>query len=316
MSKLIAVIGATGQQGSSVVEYLLKQPAGKFTVRAITRNPDSRASKKLAARGVQVVKAELGNLDEVTAAFTGAWGLFCVTQFYEHGYDLEQVHGRNMVEAARTCDVKHVVWSTVEGREGECSAISWTSKALIEDRFIEASIPWTFVYIPMYYENFFSPFFPPTYDDEKGFGWAVTVPPDLPIYAMSVEEFGGWVVPAFVEPEKYTGVKIKICVEYLSFRDVVTQFSDVTGEKAYVAVELDREQFEATRHADHPLAETLYLSFEFITRSGPGTGVKSVEQTISINSAASTYRQWLKSSQGMRDYISKMKEDFQSKKTA
>ncbi len=272
-----------------------------------------------------------------------------MTQFYEHGYDLEQVHGRNMVEAARTCDVKHVVWSTVEGREGECSAISWTSKALIEDRFIEAGIPWTFVYIPMYYENFFSPFFPPTYDDEKGFGWAVTVPPDLPIYAMSVEEFGGWVVPAFVEPEKYTGestalghvvcvfklsgVKIKICVEYLSFRDVVTQFSDVTGEKAYVALELDREQFEATRHADHPLAETLYLSFEFITRSGPGTGVKvslrcdiawnlnsfslqSVEQTISINPAASTYRQWLKSSQGMRDYISKMKEDFQSKKTA
>ncbi|KAK0185812.1 NmrA family protein [Armillaria mellea] len=304
MSKLIAVTGATGQQGGSVVEYLLKHPE-TFTIRAITRNPQSTAAKNLTAKGVGVVKADLSNLEEVISAFSGAWGVFAVTQFYEHGYDLEQLHGKNMVEAAKI---------NIEGREGECTAISWTSKARIEDLVIESGIPWTFVYIPMYYENFFTPFFPPCYDPEKGFSWSVPVPPDAPIYSMSVEDFGGWVMPAFREPEKYTGVKIKICVEYLSIRDIVQQFSELTGEKAYLGLELDTKQFEATRYGDHPLAETLYLSWEFVLRSGPGSSVKSTEQTMRINPTARTYRQWLKESQTMKDFVKKVKDEAVAKK--
>ncbi|KAK0474921.1 NmrA family protein [Armillaria novae-zelandiae] len=313
MSKLIAVTGATGQQGGSVVEYLLKYPES-FTIRAITRNPQSTAAKNLTAKGVEVVKADLSNLDEVSSAFAGAWGIFAVTQFYEHGYESEQLHGKNMVEAAKANNVKHFVWSTVEGREGECKAISWTSKARIEDLVIESGIPWTFVYIPMYYENFFTPFFPPSYDPEKGFSWSVPVPPDAPIYSMSVEDFGGWVVPAFREPEKHAGVKVKICVEYLSMRDIVQQFSEVTGEKAYLGLELDAKQFEATRYGDNPLAETLYLSWEFVLRSGPGSGVKSTDQTMRINPTARTYRQWLKESQPMKDYVKKVKDEAVAKK--
>ncbi|KAK0225181.1 NmrA family protein [Armillaria nabsnona] len=300
MSKLITVTGATGQQGGSVVEYLLN------CIRAITRNPESTSAKNLTAKGVEVVKADLSNLDEVISAFAGAWGVFAVTQFYEHGYDLEQLHGKNMVSAAKINDVKHFVWSTIEGREGECKAISWTSKACIEDLVVESGISWTFVYIPMYYEIFFTPFFPPSYDPEKGFSWSVPVPPEAPIYSMSVEDFGGWVVPAFREPEKYVGVKVKVCVEYLSMQ--------VTGEKAYLGLELDTKQFEATRYADHPLAETLYLSWEFVLRSGPGSGVKSTEQTMRINPTARTYRQWLKESQTMKDYVKKVKDEAVAKK--
>lgn len=41
--KIIAVFGATGTQGGSVVRDLIKD--GEFAVRAITRNPDSDSSK-------------------------------------------------------------------------------------------------------------------------------------------------------------------------------------------------------------------------------------------------------------------------------
>ena len=40
--KLIAVIGATGQQGGGVVRAL--QASGQFKVRALTRNPTSIAN--------------------------------------------------------------------------------------------------------------------------------------------------------------------------------------------------------------------------------------------------------------------------------
>jgi uncharacterized protein YbjT (DUF2867 family) len=41
--KIIAVIGATGVQGGSVAQFLIKD--GTFAVRAITRNPDGAAAK-------------------------------------------------------------------------------------------------------------------------------------------------------------------------------------------------------------------------------------------------------------------------------
>ncbi|KAK7049320.1 hypothetical protein VNI00_005921 [Paramarasmius palmivorus] len=315
MAKLIAVVGATGQQGSSVVDFLLKEPT-KFKVRGLTRNPNSEASKALAAKGVEVVKAELDNLDEVTAAFSGAWGVFGVTQFYEHGYEKEQLHGKHIVEAAKAANVKHIVFTTVEGREGECGAISWTSKAQIEDRIIESGIPYTFVYIPMYYENFWTSFFAPSYDEEKGFTWNIAFLPDVPIFAFSVADLGAWVVPAFSEPEQWSGKKVKIVVEYLSIRDLATQFSEATGEKAGLGLELTREQFEASRYADHPAAEFMYLSWEYVIRAGPDSGVRSLEQTLSIYPEAKKYRDWVKTSPLVKSLVEKLKSEAAAKKNA
>ncbi len=53
MSKrLVAVSGATGQQGGAVVEALLR--LGGFKVRGLTRDPSSAAAKELGAKGVEV----------------------------------------------------------------------------------------------------------------------------------------------------------------------------------------------------------------------------------------------------------------------
>ncbi len=50
--KLVAVCGATGQQGGAVVDALLR--LGGYKVRALTRDPASNSSKKLADKGVEV----------------------------------------------------------------------------------------------------------------------------------------------------------------------------------------------------------------------------------------------------------------------
>lgn len=63
-------------------------------------------------------------------------------------------------------------------------------------------------------------------------------------------------------------------MNYLSLRDIVGQFSEVTGEKAGLALELTEEQFKASRYADHPAAELMYLSWEFVGRAGPDSGYR------------------------------------------
>src|SRR5713226_3805366 len=72
--KLIAVIGATGQQGGGVVRAL--QAGGQFRVRALTRDPDKH--RELAE---EVVEADLDQPETLNAAFEGAHGVFLVTIF-------------------------------------------------------------------------------------------------------------------------------------------------------------------------------------------------------------------------------------------
>ena len=51
--RLIAVTGATGNQGGSVAKLLLKYPE-KYKVRAVTRDVNSKAAKQLAEMGAEV----------------------------------------------------------------------------------------------------------------------------------------------------------------------------------------------------------------------------------------------------------------------
>jgi uncharacterized protein YbjT (DUF2867 family) len=53
---LILVFGATGAQGGSVVDSLLK--TGAYAIRAVTRNPQSENAQALAKRGVEVVQGD------------------------------------------------------------------------------------------------------------------------------------------------------------------------------------------------------------------------------------------------------------------
>jgi uncharacterized protein YbjT (DUF2867 family) len=65
--KIIAVTGATGSQGGGVVNVMKKTPGWK--VRAVTRNPESEAAKKLAADGIEVVAADWNDEASLAKAF-------------------------------------------------------------------------------------------------------------------------------------------------------------------------------------------------------------------------------------------------------
>src|SRR4029077_9564332 len=148
--KLIAVIGATGHQGGSVVRAL--QAQGQFKVRALTRNPNKH-------RGLadEVVAADLDRPETLKAAFAGAYGVFLVTNFWEAGTD-ELKQATAAVRAAKEAGVKHFVWSTLPDVEaisrGKLHLRHFTGKAKI-DRIVEQAgfAHHTFVIAPFFYQN-------------------------------------------------------------------------------------------------------------------------------------------------------------------
>lgn len=80
MSKLIAVVGATGNQGGSVASTFLSSPG--WTVRAITRNTSSPKAQALASRGAELFKADLDDSKSLEEAFRGANAIFVVSDFW------------------------------------------------------------------------------------------------------------------------------------------------------------------------------------------------------------------------------------------
>ena len=71
----VAVVGATGRQGGAVARHLL---ADGWTVRSLTRRPESAAGRRLAALGADVIGVELDDRRALTAAFTDVHGVFSV----------------------------------------------------------------------------------------------------------------------------------------------------------------------------------------------------------------------------------------------
>lgn len=119
---VIVVLGATGNQGGGVVQALLK--SGQWHVRAGTRNPDSIKAKKLlegSSDNLELVAVHPYQSETLLKAFVGAYGVFAITS--ERHPDRKLVHedemtheieaGRNIVQAAAKCNVKHFVFSSL-----------------------------------------------------------------------------------------------------------------------------------------------------------------------------------------------------------
>src|SRR4026208_1933699 len=115
MAKIIAVVGATGVQGGGLARAILADPSSGLSVRAITRDPSKDNAKALAAKGAEVVSANLDDVESLKKASAGAHGVFGVTNCWEHfSAEKEKAQAKNIAEAAKAAGVKHVVWSTLE----------------------------------------------------------------------------------------------------------------------------------------------------------------------------------------------------------
>jgi uncharacterized protein YbjT (DUF2867 family) len=78
MSKLLVVVGATGQQGGSVVDSILgdAQLRKEYKIRGTTRDPGSDKGRALAKKGVEVVAADVNDEGSLRKAFAGAYAVF------------------------------------------------------------------------------------------------------------------------------------------------------------------------------------------------------------------------------------------------
>jgi len=217
--KVIAVVGATGQQGGAVVRAL--QTSNQFKVRALTRNPGKH--RELAD---EVVEADLSRPETLASAFKGAYGVFLVTNFQEHGAE-ELKQATAAVRAAKDAGVKHFVWSTLPDVEaitkGKFDVPHFTGKAKLDRIVSEAGFAnHTFVIAPFYYQNLVGVLGPQKQPNGSA-GWTLPLDPTIrSIHMADITELGGIVAGAFAHPEQAGhGEYLPLVGDFMSFNEII-----------------------------------------------------------------------------------------------
>jgi uncharacterized protein YbjT (DUF2867 family) len=217
--KLVAVIGATGQQGGGVVRAL--QANGQFKVRALTRNPDKH--RELAE---EVVEADLNRPDSLQSAFAGAHGVFLVTSSSLEGTD-EFAQGTAAVRAAKAAGVRHFIWSTLPNVEGisggKFDVPHFTNKAKVDRVVTEAGFAnHTFAIAPFFYQNLAGAMAPQKQADGS-VGWALPLDPSVRcIHMGDIRELGTIVAGAFAQPDQAgRGEYLPLVGDFMSFNEIV-----------------------------------------------------------------------------------------------
>src|SRR5215208_7552092 len=152
-SKIIAVTGATGQQGGAIARKLLEDG---WKVRALTRDQEKPAAQALASAGAELIAGDLDSRSELDAAFEGAYGVFSVQNFWlpNVGFEGEIRQGKNVADAAKAAGIGHLVFSSVGAAHRGMGQKHFESKWIIEQYIHSLELPYTILRPAAFFENF------------------------------------------------------------------------------------------------------------------------------------------------------------------
>ncbi|MEE9448704.1 MAG: NmrA/HSCARG family protein [Ignavibacteriaceae bacterium] len=302
--KVIAVLGATGAQGGGLVRAILADKSGDFTARALTRNVNSDKAKALADMGAEVVAADFDDYESLKNAFTGTYGVFAVTNFWEHfSPEKETAQAGSIAKAAKEANVQHIIWSTLEDTRkwvplddnrmptlgGNYKVPHFDSKGEAEKHFTDLNLPVTFLLTSFYWENFiYFGLGPKKGEDGKV---ALSLPMgDKKLPCIAVEDIGKSAYGIFKTGDEFVRKTVGISGGHLTGKEMADSFTNALGQEvAYNAV-----PFDLFRGLGFPGAEDLGNMFQFKHDfEDYYCGARSIEFTKVLNPSLQSFDSWL-----------------------
>ena len=250
-NKIIFVTGGTGNQGGAVARNLIEQG---FTIKVLTRNPNSIKSENLKTMNIEVVKGDLNNADTYREYLKNVYGIFSV-QTFENGVEKEINQGITLATLAKEFGIKHFLYSSVFGADLNTGVAHMESKFKIENHIKQIGLPFTIIRPTSLFENFLIP------QVKKGIlkGKLVqAIHRNTVLQYIAAEDIGKAAAKIFQESEMYLGKTIPLATEQLSTQEVADKFSEVLNKK----IEYKKLPVLVTRLF---LGKNLYKMFKWMT---------------------------------------------------
>ncbi|CDO76850.1 hypothetical protein BN946_scf185033.g47 [Trametes cinnabarina] len=249
-TRLILVIGATGAQGLAVIDGLLEPTSdgspSPYSIRALTRDPESVRARGLAQRGVQVFKGSTDDLTSVLAALQGVYGAFVNTDTFTIGEMKEVYTGMRIFELAKQVrTVKHYVWSALdyafkkggytptyraEHYDGKGRVSDWmrAQRSIVSDHDMSWSVLTTGPYMDMLNNPTFGPL------NKRSDGTYVFAAPigngHVPMIALS--DVGFFARYIFDHREATSAQELEVASDWVDWPYLVSTFTKITGKPA------------------------------------------------------------------------------------
>lgn len=283
MSKILAIFGATGQQGSSVVNNVLNDPelSKEYRIRAITRNPDSDTAKALKAKNIEVVQGDATDLASLKTALKGVHTIFAMTApslvpSKEAPLD-EYDQAKQMADAAVEVGAQYFIFSTLppvsEISGGKYTrVVPFDNKAKAEKYIRGLPIKSAFVSMGSFMENYQAQFFlapQPAGDGTYYLPRHVSAKTEFPLVA-AVDDTGKFVGAILAEPEKFEGKTFNAATKIYTLEEVIQLLSKSSG-KTIVLKQISAAEFESSLPFFAGVFTDAYAYGEEYGYYGPGT---------------------------------------------
>ena len=237
-NKMIAVTGATGQQGGAVARKLLEDG---WKVRALTRDLDKPAAQELKALGAEIVPGDMDDRAQLDAAFQGAYGVFSVQNFWLPGvgFEGEIRQGKNVAEAAKAAGVQHLVYSSVGAAHRGMGQKHFESKWMIEQHIHSLDIPFTILRPVAFFENF---------NWERAYILNGTfnglgLRPEKERQLIGVDDIAVFAALAFANPSDYAGKTIERAGDALTESQLADTFTRVIGRPVRLSMPVEGQSW-------------------------------------------------------------------------
>ncbi|KAJ1662326.1 hypothetical protein IW140_005961, partial [Coemansia sp. RSA 1813] len=253
MSQTVAIIGATGLQGGSVLRAL--HATGKYKLIAVTRNTSSTSAKEIKTKypDVELAAADVNDIESLKKAFQGADFVFGMTQFFQPevmnkieagNLDAEYNQGKNLVDAAIAVGVKNAVFSTLPSMKktsgGKFPNVHHFEGKYRVEEYLKSQadkIRGAAIHVGFYMENYvdFSRISP---EDKETIEFSLPLPPKALLPLVDTANDTGAVVSYMLDHfDNFVGKTVQVSGGYYEAQEMVSVFKEVTGKPArYVQI--------------------------------------------------------------------------------
>jgi uncharacterized protein YbjT (DUF2867 family) len=220
-NRVVVISGATGQQGGATARAL----AGKgFSIRALTRKPDSDAAHALKGLGADIVQTELDDEASVRHALDGAWGAYAVQNTWSAGVEGEEAQGHRFAKAAKDAGVQHYVYASVASADRKTGIPHFDNKARVEDTIRGLGFPSYAIIRPVFFmENLPSPWF------LNGDKLVSALNPGTMLQMIAVQDIGQYGARAFTDAATFKNLELDIAGDAVTLPQAAATLSSAMG---------------------------------------------------------------------------------------
>lgn len=265
MSKVLAVFGATGIQGGSVINHVLNTPelSREYKIRAIARDTNSEKAKLLKEKNIEVVEGDMTKPETLKTALAGAHTVYIVTvpAWGPDPVETEANTAKMMADIAVEQGAQYLIFSTLpsmaEISGGRFTKVTpFEAKAKAEKYIRGLPVKTAFVALAFFMENLHAQrWFDPKPAGDGTWVLARPVPGEIKVSYIAAEADSGKYVGAILAaPDKFAGQTLCGAQAHYTLHELAAALGRSAGKKV-VYKQITYEEFAK----DMPFAPELWV---------------------------------------------------------